>query len=187
MYDSATDTALAGQAYQRAVNISNQNRARLNQQFGLNADGSMDTTAAGQLGSIYQDNLSSVTNEHQAETADRRRGFAGGGLGGKAQAAAHSSSLTRQALDFQGASAQLGQNTQERQQADYDWQNDQGTIASKSAFDLANTLADNPVYGDLPAPSPNYASNPALKPSPALKKAQQNQNRLTNIGFNARY
>lgn len=168
-YDSASDTALASQAYQRAVAISKQNRSRLNQSFGLNADGSMDNSAAGQLGSIYQGNLASVNTEHNAELADKSKGFGTGGLGGKATAAADQAAQQRQALGFQDAATQLGANTQEQDQAAQDYQGQLGIIGSKSAFDLAQTLAANPVLG-TPATNP---INPAQPLDPAIAAAQR--------------
>lgn len=171
-YDSATDIALAGQAYKRALAISQQNRDRLNQSFGLNADGSMDNSAAGQLGSIYQGNLGSVNDEHSAELSDARKGFgaSAGGLGGKATAAAERMGLQRQALNFQGANQQLGANTQEQQLEGQDYEDAKSTIGSKSAFDLAQTLVANPVYG---APAATPFSNPAGPLDPAIAAAQR--------------
>jgi hypothetical protein len=157
----------------------------LSRQYGLNADGSMDTSAAGQLGSIYQDNLSSVMNEHQAEVADRRRGFSGtGGLAGKATALANQLAQQRQAVNLRDATTQLGGVTQDEQAARQQNLDDLGNITSQGNFDLAQTLAANPVQA---TPAPNYASNPALIPSAALKAAQKNQTKLNKIGFNARY
>jgi hypothetical protein len=184
-YDSATDTGLASQAYQRALAAAAQRRTQLDTQFGLNADGTMNTSAAGQLGSIYQGNLGSVMQEHQAEVADRRRGFKGtGGLAGKATAAADRSAQATQALGLRDATSQLSGVTADEQAATQQNVDDLATIRSKSAFDLAQTLADNPIQAPE---APNYASNPALPPSAILKAATKNQNKLKNIGFNARY
>lgn len=182
-YDSATDTALANQAYERALATAAQQRSRLDVQFGLNADGSMDTSAAGQLGSIYQNNLNSVNQEHQAEVADHRRGFTGG-LGHKATAAADRGAQTTQALGLRDATDQLGQVAQDEQAAGQQHTNDLGNIGLKSAYDLAQTLAANPIEA---TPAPNYAANPALPNTPTLRAAQKNQTKLNKIGFNARY
>lgn len=183
-YDSATDTALAGQAYQRALATASQQRSQLNANYGLNADGSMDLSSAGELGSIYQGNLGSVNQEHNAEMADRSRGFGSGpGLGHKATSAAQGNAQNVQAANFRNANQALANNQQASDFAGQDYQSSLGNIASKSAFDLAQTLAANPIVA--PA-TPNYAVNPALAPSAALKAAQKNQNQLTKIGFNAR-
>lgn len=145
-YDSATDTALAGQALQRALATAAQKRDSLNRQFGLNADGSLDNTPAGNLGTIYQTGLAGEHNEETAATADRSRGFAGtGGLAGKAQAQARRGALDSQAQALQGADLQLAGVNQDEQGAQQQYQGDLGTIGSKSAFDLAQTLAANPV------------------------------------------
>jgi hypothetical protein len=120
----------------------------------------MDSSAAGQLGSIYQGNLSSVQGEQQAETADRRRGFGvTGGLGGKATAAARRIAMNRQAGMLKDATGQLGQNTQEQQLAGQDYQDQLGVIGKKSAYDLAQTLIADPIYGNA-SPSPSPISNP---------------------------
>lgn len=160
-YDSATATAMAGQAYQRALATAQQKRDSLNAGFGLNADGSMDNTAAGQLGSIYQGNLASVNADQQAELADQRRGFGAGvgGLGGKAHAAAYQFGLNKQAANFANANRQLGGVTQEEQAAGQQYQSDLSNIGTSSAFDLAQTLAANPVYGQAPTSptAPAYA------------------------------
>lgn len=165
-YDSATDTALAGQAYQRALVTSQQNRTRLNSQFGLNADGSLDTSAAGELGSIYQGNLASENATHNAELSDASRGFGSsiggvGGLAGKATAAARANALNTQAENFANANSQLGANSQEQATEGQDYQNALGIVGSKSAFDLAQTLAANPVLG----PDATAAGTPAA-PTP---------------------
>lgn len=172
-YDSATDTALAGQAYQRALAIAAQKRSRLDSQFGLNADGSMDNTAAGQLGSIYQGNLQSVNDEHSAELADRRRGFGGtGGLAGKATAAADRVAQQRQAYGLQDAAQQLGGVTQDEQFAGQDYQDNLSNIGKRSTFDLAQTLAANPVLGPAPT-SPVAPINPARPLNPVTAAAQR--------------
>lgn len=170
-YDSATDTALAAQAYQRALATAAQRRSQLNTQFGLNADGSQDNSAAGQLGSIYQGNLASAMQDHQAETADRRRGFGGlGGLAGKATAAADQSAQQRQALGLRDAATQLGGVTQDDQAAGQQYEYDKADIGSKSTFDLAQTLAANPIYGAAPPPP---VSNPSRPLDPAIAAAQR--------------
>lgn len=173
-YDSATDTALAGQAYKRALAIAQQNRTNLQTSFGLNSDGSMDNSAAGQLGSIYQGNLASTQDEHNAELADARKGFGAGagGLGGKATASAHQIALQRQALGFQNANQQLGQNTQEQLLAGQDYENAKSNIGTQSAFDTAQTLAANPVLAD-PVAAPFSNPNPAKPLSPAIALAQR--------------
>lgn len=166
-YDSASDTALAAQAYQRALAIAQQNRTRLNTQFGLRGDagheGEMDNTAAGQLGSIYQGNLQSVEAEEGAVASDRRRGFTGGGLGAKAQASAHRIALNRQAGMFSDATSNLGANTQEQELAGQDYEAQKANIGNRSAFDLAQTLASNPVLGSPPLPAA-AATAPANNP-----------------------
>lgn len=174
-YDSATDTALAGQAYKRALAVAQQNRDRLNSSFGLNADGSLDNSAAGQLGSIYQDNLGSVMDDHTAELSDARRGFGAGtgGLGGKATAAADRTAQQRQAVNLRGAAQQLGANTQDTEFAKQDYENAKSTIGSKSTYDLAQTLAANPIYGAAPTPAPAPFSNPAKPLDPAIAAAQR--------------
>lgn len=171
-YDSASDTALAGQAYKRALAISQQNRDRLNQSFGLNSNGSLDNTEAGHLGSIYQGNLGSVQDEEGAILGDARKGFGAnaGGLGARARTSAHQIALQRQALNFQGANQQLGANTQEQQLEGQDYEDAKSTIGSKSAFDLAQTLVANPVYG---APAATPFSNPAGPLDPAIAAAQR--------------
>jgi hypothetical protein len=151
-YDSAGETAKAGQAWQSALNSIAQRRAALNTGFGLNADGSMNNTEAGHLGSIYQGNLGSVQNDLQAQKMDRRRGFSNtrSGMGHQAQGAAEDAGSNLQARMFADANAQLGANTQEKNAADQQYENDKTNIQHNAAWDLANTVVDNPVTADVP-------------------------------------
>ena len=179
-YDSATAVVEAGNAFKRAQAIAAQKRTALLSGYGLNADGSMDNTAAGQLGSLYQGNLQSVNLEHQAEMADRRRGFKGtGGLAGKATAAADQAAQTNQAVNFRNANADLGANTQEGLLAEQDYRDQVGAdgtggiIGRNAAWDLAQTLAANPVQAPAPGPAPQLPTS--VQPGsaiPALNYAQ---------------
>lgn len=169
-YDSATDTALAGQAYQRALATAAQRRSQLQSQYGVNADGSLDSSDAGRLGSVYQTGLSGEQAQESATLADRRRGFGStAGLGGKLTARARSGALDGQARVLQGATSDLGGVSQQEQFAGQDYQNDLSSIASKSAYDLAQTLASNPIYS---AASPSIA-NPSQPLDPAIAAAQR--------------
>lgn len=157
-YDSATATQMAGDAYKRAVASAQQQRASLEQGYGLNDDGSLDGSAAGRLGSLYQGNLASVNKFAGSRLSDRRRGFGSTGLGAKESTAANQDAQDTQAVNFRNANAALGANTQAQQQAGQDYQDQLGTIGSQSAWDLAQTLAANPVQA-APTPTQPLGSN----------------------------
>jgi hypothetical protein len=190
-YDSATAVAEASNAYKRALAVAQQKRASIEQGYGLNDDGTMDNTEAGHLGSIYQGNLDSVNQEHQAEVADRRRGFGiGGGLAGKNTAAADRVAQQRQALGLRSAAADLGANTQEQQLATQDYRDQVGDdglggiIGRNAAWDLAQNLIATPVLGSAPAPASPLgaaispvqaaANRLALKKNPRAAQAAKN-------------
>lgn len=187
-YDSATDTALAGQAYKRALAIAQQKRDQLNRGYGLNADGSLDNTDAGHLGSIYQTGLAGEQGYEAAAAADRRRGFAGsGGLAGRGRVRARQGAIDSQASALQGAATALGGVGQEEQLAGQDYQANIGTIASKSAYDLAQTLAAQPLAVTQASPF----NTPPGSISPAQAAAQRialaKNPRAAQVAKNNRY
>lgn len=170
-YDSATDTALAGQAWQKALLAADQRRTALNTGYGLNADGSLDNTDVGHLGSIYQTGLAGEQNYEAATANDRRRGFAGsGGLAGRGRSRARQGALTSQALALREANTQLGLNTQEHDAANQQYEDDKRSIGSRSSWDLAQTLAANPISNPV---APGVANPGYTSISPALAAARQ--------------
>lgn len=147
-YDSASETAKAGQAWAAAKLRASQKRTALNTGYGLNSDGSMDNSDLGHLGSLYQGNLGSVMDMQAAETSDRRRGFGGSGLGSKGGSAARETGLQRQAINMRDATTQLGYNTQEADAADQQYENDKTNIHNASVWDAAQNIIDNPIEHD---------------------------------------
>lgn len=163
MYDSATPAALALRAYERANLVQQARRARLKQGYGLNDDGTLDPT-----GSIYQTNLGSVNQEHQAEMADRARGFGGtGGLAGKHATAAHDASLATQSGVLRDAFGNIAETTAAEDANKGVYEDALTQNRANSDQDYAQSLIDNPVQVPQSAPSPVNRIYP-----PALVKAQ---------------
>lgn len=216
MYDSATPTALALRAYERANVTAGDRRARLEQGYGLNEnDTSLDPT-----GSIYQGNLGSVNQEHSAEMADRARGFAGtGGLAGKNRTAAEQQAMQHQTGMLNDAFGNIADTRQEESNNKDIYEDTLTGIRANSAAATSDALTSNPISGpqdpgggtppNAPAaplaPVTQYAptnqqtpqrayqrtgaETPGVYPAPlvaARAAAQRNQTKLTNIGFNAR-
>lgn len=154
MYDSATPTALALRALERANLTTQARRARLNTGFGLNDDGSMNADTSG---SIYQGNLNSVQNEQAANSADHRRGFSGpGGLGHKLGAQAHEAGLMRQSGMLKDAFGQVADTRQEEANNKGVYEDQITQIGANSAAAAAQDLIDHPIQGAPPsAPTPD--------------------------------
>lgn len=161
-YDSATPTALALRAYERANLEAQARRARLNQGYGLNDDGTMnaDTT-----GSIYQGNLGAVNQAEGAEMVDRRRGFRGvGGLAGKSQAAADNAAQMNQAGMLRDAFGNIAQTRQDEQNNKGQYEDQLTQVRANASADLARILTENPVEIPASAPSPVAPGNPYSGP-----------------------
>lgn len=182
MYDSATPTALALRAYERANLAAQARRARLQQGYGLNSN----NTNLDPSGSIYQGNLESVNQEHEAEVADRARGFARtGGLAGKRTAAADQQALLRQAGMLNEAQGNIADTYQNEQDNKGQYEDALTQIRANSANATAQALLDNPVVVPVPqtATTANTSYPPALiaARAAALKKnpyaAQVGRNR----------
>jgi hypothetical protein len=195
-YDSATAVQQASDAYKRALAVAQQRRTALNTGYGLRGDagheGEIDNSPAGILGSIYQTGLTGERGYESAARSDRSRGFGGtGGLAGRNRSRAREDAVQNQAVAFRDAATSLGGVTEEEQRATQDYRDQVGAdgtggiIGRNAAWDLAQTLAANPVFAPAPAPaSPlGVATAPATAFTPAaLKKnpraAQTARNRF---------
>ena len=189
MYDSATPTALALRAYERANLQAQARRARLNQGYGLNDDGTMNSDTSG---SIYQGNLNSVENEMAAENADRAHGFLGtGGLANRRGSRAHLAGLMTQSGMLRDAFGNIADTRQQEQDNKGAYEDTLTQIRSNSDADLAQTLAANPVQVPVSAPTP-AAFNPqvaALTPAQAVaqRAALKRNPRVAQVARNNRY
>lgn len=178
-YDSATAVEEAGNAYKRALAVAQQKRNSLNAGAGLNADGSLDATEAGRLGSIYQTGLAGQRQYDQAASADAHKGFRGtGGLASRGRNRALAGARENQAVEFRNVAAALGANTQESQLAGQDYRDQVGAdgtggiIGRNAAWDLAQTLLANPVMADTP-PVANAPYTATSGPTPAQQTAMK--------------
>jgi hypothetical protein len=191
MYDSATPTALALRAYERANLQAQARRARLNQGYGLNEDGSMNADTSG---SIYQGNLDSVDQMHGAELQDRRRGFTGtGGLANKSGARTQLAGLMRQSGMLREAFGNIADTKQDEQNNKGLYEDQLTQIRANSAQDAAETLAANLVRqreaeaAEAARQQALAASRvPASAPAPTLRVTPQTLKQNPRIGQTAR-
>lgn len=195
-FDSLGATQKAGQAYQSALNLAAAQRTRIETQFGINDNGTMNNTEAGRLGSIYQTNKANVAGIGQAESADRRRGFSTAvGLGGKMQTQARAGAMHDQALQVGAATGALSENTGMKAAADQEYINEVGSdgmggnIGRARAFDLSQTLSDNPILGDPTSQSPQSPLSAPGAPgfSPAAKRLALQRNPRIMQTYRNRY
>lgn len=163
-YDSATPTALALRAYERANLTAQARRARLNQGYGLTDSGDLD--ANNRAGSIYQGNLDSVNQAENAETADRARGFGGtGGLAGKHSTQADQAAQYRQSSMLTGAFGDIADTRQTEQDNKGQYEDSLTQIRANSDNAYAQSLIDNPVQVPQTAPQPQNATTANYPPA----------------------
>lgn len=166
-YDSTTATALALRSYQQAVAGQDASRRNLLQNYGLNADGSLDGTNT--LGSIYQTGLQGERGVEAARTSDMARGFgaSGSGLGARGQVAARDQTLLGQASAEQQATQDLAGNQLQTDQLGDQYHDQLTQISSNKSQDDAQTLINNNIMA-AQGLNPDGTAIPQSAPVPAV-------------------
>lgn len=117
--------AMAQQAYEQALSNISTKRAQTMQQYGYmpTAGGGMAVDPSNPFGQYQQTALGNANEAEQVQNAQVARGFAGPGLGHQAENSAHLAEQGRMASLAQALAGNLGDLSQQGQQAQFDLSN----------------------------------------------------------------